>query len=101
MYVIMGATGNTGSVAADALLAKGEKVRVVGRSAERLEPFVKRGAEAFVADAKDAAALASAFAGARAVYALIPPDRSEEHTSELQSQFQLVCRLLLEKKKDT
>src|SRR6267143_6725493 len=26
--------------------------------------------------------------------------RSEEHTSELQSQFQLVCRLLLEKKKD-
>src|SRR5713101_1236875 len=74
MYVIMGATGNTGSVAADALLAKGEKVRVVGRSAERLDQFVKRGAEAFVADAKDATALASAFAGARAVYALIPPD---------------------------
>src|SRR6266481_9614612 len=27
------------------------------------------------------------------------PFRSEEHTSELQSQFHLVCRLLLEKKK--
>src|SRR5689334_24932135 len=27
--------------------------------------------------------------------------RSEEHTSELQSQFHLVCRLLLEKKKNT
>src|SRR5689334_23944560 len=27
------------------------------------------------------------------------PERSEEHTSELQSQFHLVCRLLLEKKK--
>src|SRR5699024_11878841 len=26
--------------------------------------------------------------------------RSEEHTSELQSRFDLVCRLLLEKKKD-
>src|SRR5689334_24788254 len=26
-------------------------------------------------------------------------ERSEEHTSELQSQFHLVCRLLLEKKK--
>src|SRR5689334_23816629 len=26
--------------------------------------------------------------------------RSEEHTSELQSQFHLVCRLLLEKKKE-
>src|SRR6266568_6555726 len=28
-----------------------------------------------------------------------PRARSEEHTSELQSQFHLVCRLLLEKKK--
>src|SRR5438477_4318738 len=28
-----------------------------------------------------------------------PPDRSEEHTSELQSHVNLVCRLLLEKKK--
>src|SRR2546422_1923842 len=27
--------------------------------------------------------------------------RSEEHTSELQSRLHLVCRLLLEKKKDT
>src|SRR5438067_11439923 len=29
------------------------------------------------------------------------PPRSEEHTSELQSRFDLVCRLLLEKKKNT
>src|SRR5699024_11910214 len=29
------------------------------------------------------------------------PMRSEEHTSELQSRFDLVCRLLLEKKKKT
>src|SRR5688572_30984322 len=29
-----------------------------------------------------------------------PLSRSEEHTSELQSQSNLVCRLLLEKKKD-
>src|SRR2546429_5988659 len=27
--------------------------------------------------------------------------RSEEHTSELQSRLQIVCRLLLEKKKET
>src|SRR2546430_6741139 len=31
---------------------------------------------------------------------LILPDRSEEHTSELQSQSNIVCRLLLEKKKN-
>src|SRR2546427_3261746 len=30
---------------------------------------------------------------------LLRPSRSEEHTSELQSQSNLVCRLLLEKKK--
>src|SRR5689334_24708495 len=37
----------------------------------------------------------------RIVSTLFYPDqgRSEEHTSELQSQFHLVCRLLLEKKK--
>src|SRR5688572_32765566 len=38
----------------------------------------------------------SALAGA---VALLRPRRSEEHTSELQSQSNLVCRLLLEKKK--
>src|SRR5689334_11639879 len=32
-------------------------------------------------------------------FALVLTNRSEEHTSELQSQFHLVCRLLLEKKK--
>src|SRR5688572_31587507 len=31
----------------------------------------------------------------------LSPERSEEHTSELQSQSNLVCRLLLEKKKKT
>src|SRR5688572_31816347 len=36
---------------------------------------------------------------ARMVYRGLDPIRSEEHTSELQSQSNLVCRLLLEKKK--
>src|SRR2546430_3228375 len=34
------------------------------------------------------------------VHARAPSSRSEEHTSELQSQSNLVCRLLLEKKKE-
>jgi len=74
MYVILGATGHTGSVAAEKLLAAGQKVRVVGRDAKRLERFSQKGAEAAVADATDAAALEKAFSGARAVYALIPPN---------------------------
>ncbi len=73
MYVITGATGNTGSVAAETLLAKGEKVRVIGRSAERLERFVRKGAEPFVADVTDTRALSGAFQGALAVYTMVPP----------------------------
>src|SRR5699024_11996704 len=34
-------------------------------------------------------------------WAILMHYRSEEHTSELQSRFDLVCRLLLEKKKTT
>src|SRR5207249_10722745 len=37
---------------------------------------------------------------ARRPHALQKAVRSEEHTSELQSRFDLVCRLLLEKKKN-
>src|SRR5260370_20223929 len=38
-------------------------------------------------------------AGPRPIRAFVGSDRSEEHTSELQSHLNLVCRLLLEKKK--
>ena len=57
MYTILGATGNIGSVITKQLLEKGETVRVVGRNAARLQQYVHRGAEAFVADIKDAEAL--------------------------------------------
>jgi uncharacterized protein YbjT (DUF2867 family) len=74
MYVITGATGNTGSVIAERLLAAGQKVRVVGRDPKRLGKFTGKGAESFIADATDAGALTKAFAGAKAVYAMIPPN---------------------------
>jgi len=76
MYAITGATGNTGSVIATKLLARGGKVRVIGRDARRLEDFVRKGAEAFVADVTDAEALTNAFTGAEAVFAMIPPNLS-------------------------
>jgi uncharacterized protein YbjT (DUF2867 family) len=77
-YVILGASGNTGSVVADFLLSKGEKVRVLGRDAGRLQRFVDKGAEAFIAELSDAAALTKAFSGARAAYLLLPPVKSRE-----------------------
>ncbi len=74
MYVILGATGNTGSVVARRLLDRGKRVRVVGRDNKKLAPFVSRGADAFAADVLDTDALSRAFAGAQGVYVLIPPD---------------------------
>jgi uncharacterized protein YbjT (DUF2867 family) len=78
MYVILGASGNTGSIIADFFLSKGKKVRVVGRDARRLGRFVRQGAEAFTGDVSDAAALTKAFSGARAAYLMLPPITSRE-----------------------
>ena len=78
MYVILGASGNTGSIISNFLLSKGKKVRVIGRDAGRLQGFVRKGAEAFTADLSDAAALTKAFRGARAAYLLLPPISSRE-----------------------
>ena len=73
MYTILGATGNIGSVITRKLLEKGEKVRVVGRNAAKLLPYVQRGAEAFVADIKDADSLTKALTGVRAGFLMMPP----------------------------
>ena len=79
MYTIMGATGNIGSKLADLLLNKNQPVKVVGRSADRLQPFVDRGATAAVGDAGDPQFLAQAFTGSDAVFAMIPPDYTVEN----------------------
>src|SRR5579862_8834955 len=78
MYVILGATGNTGSIIANFLLSAGKKVRVVGRDSGRLQRFVDKGAEAFTATLSDAAALTKAFRGGRAAYLMLPPAKSRE-----------------------
>jgi len=77
-YVILGASGNTGSIVANSLLSKGTQVRVVGRDAQRLQRFVRKGAEAFTAELNDSAALSKAFSGAHAAYLLLPPITSRE-----------------------
>ena len=86
MYAIVGASGNTGGVVAGKLLEAGQKVRVIGRDAGRLERFTSRGAEAFVADATDAATLTKAFEGASAVYAMVPPNISSPDVPAYQAE---------------
>jgi uncharacterized protein YbjT (DUF2867 family) len=86
MYVILGATGHTGSIVANSLLDKQKKVRVVGRDSQKLAAFAKRGAEAFTANVTDEKALSRAFTGAEAVYAMMPPDLTNENYRGYQSQ---------------
>ena len=78
MIVITGATGQTGHIAAKTLLERGQKVRVLGRSAAKLAPLAAMGAEALAFDIHDEAALTKACTGADAVYALNPPDITNE-----------------------
>lgn len=86
MIVITGATGNTGHIAAEALLAKGEKVRVVGRNASKLQPYVQKGAEAFVGDVEDAASMTKAFEGAKAAYLIFPGSREMDDPRAFQDR---------------
>ncbi|TAM83853.1 MAG: NAD-dependent epimerase/dehydratase family protein [Acidobacteria bacterium] len=76
MIAIVGASGNTGSVVAERLLAAGEKIRAIGRAVSRLEGLARRGAEVFTADVTEAAQLTKAFEEASAVYAMVPPNIS-------------------------
>src|SRR4051794_20107358 len=74
LYAITGATGNIGSKIAQSLLKEGKKVRVIGRTADRLKPFTDKGAEAFIGSVDDAEAMTRAFTGATAIFAMIPPN---------------------------
>lgn len=73
MYTVIGATGNTGRVVAESLLAADQPVRVVGRSVERLEDLVAAGAEQAAGDISDPEFVAEACDGAGGVYCMIPP----------------------------
>lgn len=76
MYVITGATGNTGGEIARKLLQSGKKVRVIARDKNRLNSLEPLGAEIHQGTLDDSNFLANAFEGAAAVYAMIPTDQS-------------------------
>lgn len=72
MYVLLGSNGNITSKLATLLLAQGAAVRVVGRNANSLSALKAAGADIATGDVADASFLATAFAGATAVYTMIP-----------------------------
>lgn len=78
MFVVMGASGNTGHVVANNLLTRGQKVRVIGRNSAHLQPLTSKGAEPFIADVSDSSALIKAFHEADSAYVMIPPNISSK-----------------------
>ena len=74
MYVVSGATGQTGSAVAKTLLEKGLPVRVIVRSREKGAEFERLGAEVAVADLMDAGELINALRGAKVLYLMNPPN---------------------------
>ena len=73
MFAVTGVTGQVGAVVGAKFLERGLPVRAVMRNAEKAGSWRDRGAEIAIAEMTNAAALAAAFAGAEAVFLLIPP----------------------------
>jgi uncharacterized protein YbjT (DUF2867 family) len=73
MYAVMGITGQVGGAVAEALLARGERVRGIARNPEKAAAWKARGVELASADYEHAAALEAAFRGVKGVFAIIPP----------------------------
>jgi uncharacterized protein YbjT (DUF2867 family) len=79
MYVVTGASGNSGRVVAQRLLEAGQRVRAIGRSADRLQQLASAGAEPYVCDVTDRAALARALWRAEGVYVMMPQDPTSQN----------------------
>lgn len=74
MFVVLGATGNTGAAVVETLLGKKQAVRIIVRSPEKGDRWKSKGAEVAVASVDDVPALTKAFEGAKGVYVMVPPN---------------------------
>lgn len=74
MFVVLGATGHTGSAVVETLLARKQPVRVVVRSVDKGAAWKAKGADVAVASLEDISAMTKALAGANGVYLLVPPN---------------------------
>jgi uncharacterized protein YbjT (DUF2867 family) len=73
MHIILGATGNVGSVVAQSLLKRGESVTVVTRDPSKAAKLHQNGAEVAVADVHDVEALLAILRRGRRLFLLNPP----------------------------
>jgi uncharacterized protein YbjT (DUF2867 family) len=74
MFVIAGVTGHVGSVVAEALLGKGQKIKIIARDAGKAAAWSKKGAEVAVGKLEDQEFLTGALRGAKGFFTLLPPN---------------------------
>ena len=76
VVAVTGATGRVGAELVERLRGQGVRVRAIARNADRLKALGE-GVEAYAGSLDDAAFLARTFAGADAVFAMVPPSYGE------------------------
>lgn len=77
-YVLTGGAGHITKPAAEKLLAAGQDVTIISRNAANAKGLAAKGATIAEGNIEDAAFITKTFAGADAVYLMIPPNFSPE-----------------------
>ena len=73
-YVITGGAGNISKPLTEKLLKAGHDVTVISRNAENIKSLTDLGAKGAIGSVNDIAFLQTTFAGADAVYTMVPPN---------------------------
>ena len=73
-YTITGGAGHISKPLAEKLLSKGHEVTVISRNAKNVAELVVKGAKVAIGSLEDISFLTKAFAGADAVYTMVPPN---------------------------
>lgn len=84
-YVITGGAGHISTPLAEKLLSEGHQVTVIGRNEEKLQALVSKGATAAAGSVEDAEFVKTTFAGADAVYVMIPPNFTTDNFRHYQN----------------
>ena len=83
---VVGASGKIASQLVQLLIAAGAKVRVIGRTRERLAPLIEKGARPYVGGLTDMGILEQLFKGCSAAYVMLPTDHTSNHLRQWQER---------------
>ena len=84
-YVVTGSAGHISQPLTEKLLMAGHEVVVIGRHADKLQHLTDKGAVAAIGSLEDGSFLETTFAGADAVYLMIPPNFGAENFRQYQN----------------